>query len=271
MTSIRVKDLFAEEITNGIKMFMGGRDTYDYEKLTDEEVDAVHLAFDKNLKRIENVSPKLAANLRPQREAFVKWAGIAKAVFPETKSYAYPAVAGGLGADWITPEMFKYDTTPSGTYPCYSDYNATASADDTFDLTLTAGTMRMIAGYQTGGTLTSSYKGSKTTDKHSFVVLAQDGLVEVGTTPKINMLKFATDLENKYAYVSMNPLLTQTIEDNRTLYQYNTPGMIPMDHNVGTYIGVMPVTSGTCTIVPLGMVFYEYSFLDTLPRTTATP
>jgi len=270
MTTIRVKDLFAEEITNGIKMFMGGRDAYDYEKLTDEESDSVRLAFDKNLKRIENVSPKLAANLRPQREAFVKWAGIAKAVFPETKSYQYPAVAGGLGADWITPELYKYDSTPSATYPCYSDYNATTTTNS-FDLTLTAGTMRMIAGYQTGGTLTSSYKGSTVTNKHSFVVIAQDGLVELSTTPRINMLKFATDLENKYQYIAMSPLMIETLEDHRSIYQYNTPGQIPMDHNVGTYIGVMPASTGISTIVPLGMVFYEYDFATTLPRTASTP
>ena len=269
MTSIRVKDLFAEEITNGIKMFMGGRDTYDYEKLTAEEVDAVHLAFDKNLKRIENVSPKLAANLRPQREAYVKWAGIAKAVFPETKSYQYPAVAGGLGADWITPELYKYNTTPNGTtqWSGYTEYNATTTTNS-FDLTLTAGTLRAIAG---NAGLTTSYKGCSKTNNHSFVVIAQDGLVELNTTPRINLLKFATDLENKYQYVSMNPLMIETLEDYRAIYQYNTPGMIPMDHNVGTYIVGMPASTGISTIVPLGMVFYEYDFAGTMPRTTSTP
>jgi len=267
MTSIRVKDLFAEEITNGIKMFMGGRDTYDYEKLTAEEVDAVHLAFDKNLKRIENVSPKLAANLRPQREAYVKWAGIAKAVFPETKSFQYPAVAGGLGCDWIAPELYKYNSTPSATYPCYTDYNATTTTNS-FDLTLTAGTLRAVAG---NASLTTSYRGSPVTDKHSFVVIAQDGLVELNTTPRINMMKVSTDLETKYQYISMNPVLMETLEDYRAIYQYNTPGMIPMDHNVGTYIVAMPASSGLSTIVPLGMVFYEYDFATTLPRTASTP
>jgi len=268
MTQIRVKDLFAEEITNGVKMFMGGRDTYDYERLTDEEADSIHLAFDKNLKRIENVSPKLAANMRPQREAFVKWAGIAKATFPETKSFSYPAVAGGLGADWITPELYKYSTSPAAAAATnsYSDYNGTTAAFTSFDLTLTAGTARYVAGNVTE---TNFYKGCATTDKHSFVVIAQDGLVELGTTPKVNMMKFSTQLQTKYQWISMSPSLTQTMEDYRAIYQYDTPGMIPMDHNVGTLIKVMPTVSGTTTLVPLGMVFYEYDFATTLPRVDA--
>jgi hypothetical protein len=251
-----------------VKVFMGGRDTYDYEKLTDEEVDAVHLAFDKGLKRIENVSPKLAANLRPQREAYVKWAGIAKATFPETKSYSYPAVAGGLGADWITPEIFTYDTNASSGVNSNTHYNCTTAIYTSFDLSLTAGTARYIAGQSTA----VYYYGSSTTDKHSFLVLAQDGLVEVGTTPKCNMLKFFTQLQTKYTYIAMNPLLTQSLEDYRALYQYNTPGMIPMDHNVGTCIAVIPTATGLSTIVPLGMAFYEYDFMNTtMPRTNSGP
>jgi hypothetical protein len=257
---------------------MGGRDTFDYEKLTEEEVDSVHLAFDKGLKRIENVSPKLAANMRPQREAYVKWAGIAKATFPETKSFSYPSVAGGLGADWITPELITYrtNTAYASGYPAYSDYNNTTAVSATFDLPLTAGTASYIfgqgsGGYQTGGTPTAYYKGSPVTDKHSFVVLAQDAFVEVGTTPKINMLKFLTQLQNKYQWIAMNPILVQTLEDYRAIYQYNTPGMIPMDHNVGTIIEAMPAVTGTSTIIPFGMVFYEYDFATTMPRTTGTP
>jgi len=247
-------------------MFMGGRDTYDYEKLTAEEVDSVHLAFDKGLKRIENVSPKLAANLRPQREAYVKWAGIAKATFPETKSFSYPAVAGGLGADWITPELYKYSTSPAAAAATqsFTDYNGLTAEYTTFDLTLTAGTVRYVAGNGTYG-----YKGCGTSEKHSFVVIAQDGLVEIGTTPKVNMMKFTTDLQSKYNYIAMNPVLNQTDEDFRAIYQYNTPGMIPMDHNVGTTIKVLPTVSGTSTLVPLGMVFYEYQFITSMPRIDA--
>ncbi len=277
MVQVRIKELFAPEIAAGIKQFTGGRDTFDYESLSPEEEDAVRLAFDKSLKKIEFVSPKLAAQLRPQKEAFVKWAGVAKGTFPETKSYSYPATAGGLGADWITPELYKYDTTPSATFPCYTDYNATASTTDTFDLTLTAGTMRAIAGYSAGsGALTTSYKGSITSQMHSFVVLAQDGLAEIGTTPKVSMVKVATDLQNKYAPYAVSPLITQTIEENKTIYQYNTPGMIPMDFNVGTFVMVYPNVSGTSTVVPLGMVFYEYDFIgktgtNSLPRAADTP
>ena len=254
-------------------MFMGGRDTYDYEKLTAEEVDSVHLAFDKGLKRIENVSPKIAANLRPQREAYVKWAGIAKATFPETKSFSYPAVAGGLGVDWITPELYKYSTTPSTTAArqSFCDYAGVDQLFTSFDLLATGLATPMIAGTvaYVAGSAAAGYKGCGTTEKHSFVVIAQDGLVELGTTPKINLIKFTTDLQTKYQWIAMNPLLTQTDEDFRTIYQYNTPGMIPMDHNVGTTIKVLPAVGGTCTIVPLGMVFYEYDFATTMARITA--
>ncbi len=268
MVQIRVKELFAPEIAAGIKQFTGGRDTYDYESLSPEEEDSVKLAFDRTMMKIRKISPNLSASLIVQRDAFVKWAGVAKGTFPDTKDYSYPSTSGGLGADWITPELYKYDTTPSSTYPCYTDYNATASTTNTFDLTLTNGTARYIAG---NSTESNSYKGSPVTNKHSFVVIAQDGLIEIGTTPKCNMLLFKTDAQSKYSPISMNPALTQTLEEYRSIYQYNTPGMIPMDHNVGTIIKAHPNVSGTSTIVPFGMVFYEYDFAKTLPRSTTTP
>ncbi len=273
MVQVRIKELFAPEIAAGIKMFTGGRDTYDYESLSPSEEDAVKTAFDKSLLKIEAVSPKVASVIRPQRDAFVKWAGVAKGTFPETKSYSYPSTAGGLGADWITPELYKYDTTPSATFPCYTGYVATASAGDSFDIATTAGVASYIAG---NATETNSYKGSITTGMHSFVVIAQDGLVEIGTSPKFNMVKVSTDLETKYAPVAMQPLINQTVEDNKSIYQYNTPGMIPMDYQVGTIVKAYANDTGVSTIVPLGMVFYEHEFIgktgtSSLPRSASTP
>ena len=266
MVQARISEMFSAEANAGIRVFSGGKDLIDIADMATEERDAILYCFDQNVKKIENISPKLAAGLRPQREAMVKFAQIAKGTFPETKTFSYPGQQGGLGVDFLTPYLYRYDTTPNGAvgrkaYTSYSD--SSVAGYGTWDINLaTVGTKYYIAGNGSTGYYRGCDSGDGTngTAGHSYVVIFQDGIIELGTTPRIEQMHFKSELMDKYVPISMQPLLTQSIEENRTIYQYTTPGMIPISHQTGVQIAVLPNAAGVSTIPLLGMVFYESDF-----------
>jgi hypothetical protein len=272
MTQASISDMFAPEAAAGIRIFTGATDLVDIADISSDERNAILYAFDLNVKKIENVSPKLAATLRPQREAFVKWGQIAKGIFPETKVFAYPGQSGGLGVDFLCPYLFMYNGTQTASSAAagnsgYTGYNDSVPAGyGSWDAQLTAGAMFSIA----GGPATQSnainslsslyYQGSGVTSYHSYVVIAQDGICEIGTTPKIEQLFFRSQLLDKYTPIAQPPTLAQTIETDKNIYQYTTPGMIPISHLVGMQIYAMPNVGGLSTLPLLGMVYYETNF-----------
>lgn len=258
MVQARISEMFAPEANAGIRIFSGGKDLIDIADMASEERDAILYCFDQNVKKIENISPKLAASLRPQRDAAVKFAQIAKGTFPETKTYSYPGQSGGLAVDFLSPYLYKYivtasDATGKRAYTDYEDSSVTGYG--TWDLSLTCGTKAYIAGGASNG-----YKGCDTTGSHSYVILFQDGIIELGTSPKIEQLFFKSDLMDKYTPISMSPLLSQSIEEGRSIYQYSTPGIIPISHQTGVTIKATPNATGVSTVPLLGMVFYETDF-----------
>jgi len=264
--------MFAPEAAAGIRIFTGAQDLVDIADISSDERNAILYAFDLNVKKIENVSPKLAATLRPQREAFVKWGQIAKGIFPETKVFAYPGQSGGLGVDFLCPYLWMYNGTQTSAgvgsgNNAYTGYNDSVPGGyGSWDATLTAGAMFAIAGGPATQTASINalsslyYAGSGITSYHSYTVIAQDGIIEIGTTPKIEQLFFRSQLLDKYTPIAQPPTLAQTIESEKSVYQYTTPGMIPISHLVGMQIYAMPNTGGVSTLPLLGMTYYETNF-----------
>ena len=266
--------MFAPEAVSGIRIFGGGKDLVDIADMAQEEKDAIYYCFDSNVKKIENISPKLAASLRPQREAMVKFAQIAKGTFPETKTYSYPGQAGGLAVDFLTPYTFSYNSSLTvadgldgsngfteyldSTVTGFGSWNVNFAAANNYPVPL-------LGSWTAKGTpiatLTNYYKGAGETGKHSYVVIFQDGIIELGTTPRIQQLFFKTQLMDKYTPIAQNPLITQSIEEGRSIYQYTTPGMIPVSHQTGVAIVAQGTSEAGVSLVPLlGMVFYETDF-----------
>jgi hypothetical protein len=258
MVQASLSDMFAPEAQAGIRIFTGGKDSVDIADMSSDETDAILYCFDQNVKKIENVSPKLAATLRPQRSAVVKWAQVAKGTFPQTKNYNYPGIAGALGVDFLNPYLYKYSTVPAASTGnrSFCDYNdSVIPGYASWDINMICGNTTYIAG---NGTY--HYRGCDATNGHSYVVLFQDGIVEIGTTPKVQEIFFKSELLDTYTPISINPVLSQTIEDNKAIYQYTTPGMIPLTHITGSTISVLPNATGLSTMPLLGMVFYETNF-----------
>ncbi|MCD6240370.1 hypothetical protein J7K27_02445 [Candidatus Bathyarchaeota archaeon] len=255
MPHISISDLFKSEIERGINILSLGRTELDYVDLKPSERDAVNRVIDLVVNHLGLISPTLAREFESQRSAFIKWAGVAKALFPEEKPITFPSQVGTIGVLPLFPQAIKYAATPSSSTPCYTDYSA-----NSWDISLTAGTAAYIFGDGT-----NYYKASPQTGKHSMLVVAQNGLVEIATTPKIQQYKIYSETESKYGIFVVSPVQDVSIDPNKPIYLYSTPGMLPVYHDFGVMFKILPNVSGTSSIRLLGLVFYEHDlFSDTV-------
>jgi hypothetical protein len=250
-----VKELFAEELGKGIPVFMGDRESVVYTPLESDEAAAIRKVFNYGLNQLKRITPKVASDIEPQLSLALKVAGIFKDMIPEKKSYSFPSQTGSLGVAWLFPYAIKYYGTPSGTYPCYTSY-----ATNSWDISLTAGTAAYLFGNGT-----NYYKASPTTAQHSALLVFNNGILEIGSTPKVEQFQLTAEGFTKYGIYTVAPIVEERIEENRLIYQYPTPlGATPIFYDKGIMWGFMPRVSGTATIKLLGLVFYEHDFASTL-------
>jgi hypothetical protein len=262
MAQARISQLFAPEANNGIRIFSGGRDVVDMAELSQDERYDIEYCFDTNVKKIEFVSPKIAAGLKLQKEAMIKWAAIAKGTFPEQKTYSYPGQTGGLAVDFLNPYLFGWgDVAGVGGNSGYYNIAGAAGTTEmrTWDIPFTAGTASYILGYDATYVY---YKSCPNTGHHSYAVLFQDGILEVGTESSIGEMFFKSELLDRYTPISAPPLGRETIEEGKQIFQYNTPGMIPLSYQNGggMHCFALPLKTVTAHMPLLGMIFYETDF-----------
>ncbi len=288
-----VTDLFANEIAAGVEFFAGGRDSLDFSPLTATEELAVQKGWGKNLAFMQMISPVLAGQFADKQlksgavagpgTAMVKFAGVAKAMFPENKSITFPGEPGTIVADWLSPPALFWVKNPDGTTSdqngvgAYADVagsttGATAGLPmNTWDVGMTAGTALYLFGLTAG----AFYTGRALTEKHTLGVLCQNGLIEVGTTPKLSHLLVASQVQSKYSPIAIQPLidipLSNCVGNPTNIYQYNTPGMIALTHNFGMRVAAMPTVTGKSRLQWIGMNFYEYDHMSTLATCWRTP
>lgn len=259
MPSRDLQELFADELKKGLDIYFAGRTDIEYIQPSADEIADVDKCFDLGLSRLARISPVLAAEFMPQKSMFEKWAGVAKAKFPGTKSISFPGQSGNIGVNFLCPALIKYAATPSSTYPCYTSYTV-----NSWDLSLTAGT----AVYLVGGSGTNYYKASPTTEKHQLTVIAKNGVLEIGTTPKIDQMRLISQADTRYGPWVAHPLIDVTIEPNKLIYQYPTIGAVPLYHDFGITWSVMPRVTGTSTIKLIGLSFYEHDFFNDVTYVT---
>jgi len=254
MPSINLRDLFREELGEGINVFTGGRDVVNVERLTREEEDAVLMCVRMVERQLALISPSLAADWRKHESAWLKWAAVAKGLFPEKKPVSFPSEPGKIGVAPLFPQAIKYAASPSDTAPCYTNYET-----NKWTIPLTAGTAAWILGDGS-----HYYKASPQTNKHAMLVVMQDGVIEVGTTPSAQQFRIVTEIYSRYGIYVANPLVDNTIEHGKLIYRYPTPGMIPVYHDLGIMWGFMPTRDGKADIRLLGLVFYEHDLFPTV-------
>ena len=252
-SSISIKEQFADVIQT-LGIFTGGRETVAYDPITTDEKQAIERFFNYHSRILYNISPKIANLFNEHKSAVLKFAGVAKGLFTKSKPIKYPAESGTIGIDILMPYFIKYTASPSSSAPAYTDYT-----NNTWDLSLTAGTDVYFL-----GSSSNWYKANPQDDQNMMLVIFKDGVLEVGTTPKIDQMRIVTEINQKYSPWVVNPLVEIPVEEGKTIYQYNTLGILPVYPDLGVKWYAMPKYSGTSTIKLLGVVFYEYDgFSDT--------
>jgi hypothetical protein len=250
-----VRDLFAEDVAKGIDIFMGDRESVVYAELTASERNAITKVFNYGVAQLRRISPKIAGDIEPQLGLALKVAGIFKDMIPEKKEYTFPSQTGSLGVAWLFPQAIRYVATPSNSAPAYTSYPV-----NSWDLSLTAGTAAYLFGDGT-----NYYRTSPATGQHSAILVFNNGVIEIGSTPKIDQFRLTAEGFTKYGIYTVAPIVEEKIEENRLIYQYPTPlGALPIFYDKGVMWGFMPRLSGTSTIKLLGLVFYEHDFASTL-------
>ncbi len=250
-----VKDLFQE--FQGMQFFTGGKEAIEYDELTPDEQNAVDLVVEQGADFLSQISVNLGQSFKNQMKAFERFAGVAKATFPVEKTITYPSQPGTLGVNLLIPEAIKYAATPN---PSAGINSYTSYANDSWDIPLTAGSVSYILG--AGGT--NYYTASNQTNMHEFIIIAENGLVEVGTTPKAEAFQIYTQIQSKYGIYTAQPLTDVSIEKDLSVYQYPTLGMIPVYPNLGVQWGLMPRKSGVSSLRLLGIFVYEHEFMPAL-------
>jgi hypothetical protein len=243
------RELFKDELNKGIPVFMGDRESVVYSELESDEKAAVEKVFKYGLNQIRRISPKIASDIEPQLSIALKVAGIFKEMLPEKKSYTFPSQTGTLGVAWLFPQAIKYATTVPTGYTTNS-----------WDIPLTAGSRAYLFGSEAGGVVTY-YRTSDTAKAHSAILVFNNGIIEIGSTPKIEQFRLVSEGFTKYGIYTVAPIVEERIEENRLIYQYPTPlGAVPIFYDKGVAWSVMPKVTGTSTIKLLGLVFYEHDF-----------
>lgn len=280
-------DFFAPEIAAGVGFFSGGRTSVQIAPLAPEEIDAILRCYRSNLFLIQKISDELYADLVNQQQptfdanwmtnghnVALKFASIAKATLASqggTKPITWPPLVGQIGVQFLDPFLVQYSSAHNATYPAYTDYtkdtwnlpfNGTvgaALAQILGSATFTKGTPPATPSTITS---TSYYQANNTTNQRELWFIFQNGILELGTTPDIQQWILQTSLTQAYNAYTTHPLIYKPIDDYRTIYQYNTPGVIPVYNDMGIYLAGLPQATTTSHTLPLlGMAFYETNLL----------
>jgi hypothetical protein len=246
-------DLAELEAKLGIPILRLGRDRAGYASLEASEVKAILTVFDMGLYHLRKVAPKIAADIERQRQLALEFAAIAKAQMKaEDKRYSFPPdTSAGLGVAWLFPQAIKYAATPSNVAPCYTDYIA-----NSWDIPINTDRAYWILGDGT-----NYYKCNPTEDQRSFILVFQNGIVEVGSTPAAEQFQVKSESRPDLGMYTVEPLIEVNTEDFKSLYQYPTPGALFVDHIKGVMWGFRPKRAGTATMKLLGLVYYEFNFV----------
>jgi hypothetical protein len=246
------RDFVADVEAAGVNFFAPGVDNISYEEISPSERKAVELAITMLSNHARAIAPQLAVEVERQAPAVYKMAAIAKAKFPGLKIVSFPATGTGtIGISPLFPQAVKYAASPSASAPAYTSY-----ASNSWDISFTANTAAYLFGDGTNW-----YKASPTDGSRALLVILQNGVLEIGSTPKIVQERIITDKSQKYGVIGVSPISAIPVEAGKSLYIYPTPGVVPVFHDIGIMWSVLPARGGTSTMPLLGFVFAEGDFL----------
>jgi hypothetical protein len=235
-------------------VFSPSKSTIPYVQLSTSEEAAIENYLGIQLDVLQNQSPVLYKIAKKQIDAQLVEvaAGIFKGKLQGNGTFSFPAQPGQLGITFLIPQIVNYNQTAAPTG--YAN-------KDTWSLPTTAGTPAYIL-----GSASTFYASSSTPTQRAMLVIFQDGLIEVGTTPSFRQLQVITQVNESYGPMGVEPLVDVEVEKGKNLYAYPTPGAIIVPYDVGVKLLAMPYrTNANGEEVRLfGVALYEYNFFSSL-------
>ena len=195
--TMKLADIFTDELVGGIPFFTGGRTDTEFEELSTAEEANISKVVRNHAALMQYTSPILAQTLLNHEKAIIKMGGVAKALFPTEKVIKYPGVQNSITVDIITPQMLFWDTSADATNPCYNGYTA-----NSWNIDLTAGTAAYLFGdgtnyYQTrkdNGRMaallsTTACSGWNRWNQHMHVKSKQQDLTPIALNPVVDLCR----------------------------------------------------------------------------------
>jgi len=217
----------------------GGIDTFETATLDNDEENEIENFLHKLADELAKKSPKIGADFRNQIQNMKDLASYFKAKV-DNKPYS-PTIdtpdPGQLGMNVIIPQFFNVNT---------------------FSVDVTAGTTAYI-----WGSAASYFTTSSTVDQRYMIYPMANGIIHIVDTPFTQQFQFTTQ-KKSYPPFTVDPLVVETIEENKTIYQYRTPGFI-LNWDLGSKLSFMPNrTANGVEFNIIGIVVYEYGAFNSL-------
>lgn len=229
------------ETAPGYTLATGGIKKFETTELKDKEVALIQEFIDDEEKHLQRISPKIAEDFKGQENILFDLASHFKARVgdkPYSDLIRSPSTAGELGINPIIPQFLNAN-------------------DLTVDLT--EGT----EGYLWGSG-TSYFTTSSTPDQRYMIFVMQGGIIQINDTPFTNQFLLDTT-RTSYTPFAVNPMTIETIEENRTIYQYPTTAGYLLNWDTGSRLSFMPYRAGSSVSYYLiGAVLHEYGAFDSL-------
>ena len=252
--TVKAAELFAYERESlGLNIFIGLSEVQ-IAPLSDAEVNSLISYIARCYRMLRQVCAEIADDFMNHITLFIKAAQIFKA--QTNKAITAPASVNAAGMCMIIPQLFKYVKTPSASEPAYTQY-----IDNTFKLNLTAGTPVYIFGDGT-----NYYRACPTSGKRTLLVIIADGLIEIGTTPKLQQQIAYFEGERTEAPEPVHVLKEIPLHSGKTLYRINTykNAAFIVTKDRGVMYGFMPEADGLDILQPVGVAFYEWDMYNNL-------
>jgi hypothetical protein len=218
--------------------------------LSDEEIMRILYFVRNTASLMQRADPYLADLYLKHESLIVKFAAIAKARFARDQPIAYPAQPSTIGIAPLIPQVLQSTLNTGGV--AWASYG-------TWDVNLTAGT---TPNYLIG--TTDFFRTSNTFDKQLYILVFQNGIIEVGSTPAIDQMWLISETKSQYAPWSVYPLVSEANLLGKSIYIYNTLGFFDLSPTLGVRLAVRPVYDRSPANIRLvGVAYFEYLFWRT--------
>lgn len=244
-----------ESLFGNLPVLTGGTRTFEVATITPDEKAAFDEFFNNQLIAMRRVTPAVAEDYKSQYAFFLDVLCIAKARFDNkplnVAEVAELPRAGQMGVGPILP--LDLDGAVSG---------LAATARNTWDLPAVAGTIEDIIP-TAAVAVAAGWHTSAVVESRSMIAIMKNGIIEIDDTPALNQFQWTT-LQTSYNPWRATVTVEQTVEKDKSVYQYHTPTAFIITPDLGVRLRAMPFLTKDISPRLVGIVYFEYGYYNVL-------